>query len=174
MANNTLLWDKNVTSGEVRKILKDEAGERFVEYAALLLSRANDPKQVFTGYLDKVVFCRNWRKIKNKMRQNRWNDNRIIFWDAVYGVAVQGIDKSKLKAKKTISVNPDMKPIGDKIRKARRHTGWTQSELSGNARVSQQTISLVENGCTNISLNVLKRILDALDLEIHIRGKEGA
>ena len=172
MVNNSLFWDKKITAEEIKKILKDDANPRFIELAALLLSRTNNPKQVFANYLAAILFCRNWRKIKTQMRKNKWSDNKIIFWDAIYGVAVKDIDKNELKTKKTIAVSQGIKSIGDKIREARKHTGWTQKELANKAKISQQTISLTENGYTNISLGVLKKIADALGLEIRIERKE--
>jgi DNA-binding XRE family transcriptional regulator len=172
MVNNSLFWDKKITVEEVKKILKDDSNSRFIEFAALLLSRTNDPRQVFANYISKILFCRNWRKIKTQMRKNKWSDNKIIFWDTIHGVVVKDIDKNELKAKKTISVSQEIKPIGDKIREARKRVRWTQGELANKSKISQQTISLVENGYTNISLSVLKKIADALGLEIRIDYKE--
>ena len=82
---------------EAVEILKDESDPRFVELAALLLSRTGASKEVFNNYLDKARFCRNWRRIKIKMRHNDWNDARINFWDEVYRVVSMGIDKNELK-----------------------------------------------------------------------------
>ena len=172
MVNNSLFWDKKITTEEIRKILKGDSNPRFIEFAAILLSRTNNPKQVFTNYLSPILFCRNWRRIKTQMRKNKWSDNKIIFWDTIYGVAVKDIDKNELKTKKTLSVSQEIKPIGDKIREARKRVGWTQGELANKAKISQQTISLAENSHTNISLSVLKKIVDALGLEIRIDYKE--
>ncbi len=172
MVNNSLFWDKKTTTEEVKKILKDDSNPRFIEFAALLLSRTNNPKQVFTGYLSSILFCRNWRRIKIQMRKNKWSDNKIIYWDAIYGVVIKDIDKNELKTKTPTSISQEIKPIGDKIREARTRVGWTQGELANKAKISQQTVSLAENGYTNISLNTLKKIVDAVGLEIRIDYKE--
>lgn len=172
MPDDLLFWDRKTQKGEVKKILKDDSNARFVEFAALLLSRTGDPKEVFSDYLDKLIFCRNWNRIKNQMRKNKWNDNRIIFWDTVYGVAAKDIGKEALRTRKIIPVTQEVKPVGKKIREARKRLGWTQKKLAEKTRISQQTISLVENGHTNISLKMLKKITDALSLEISISERE--
>ena len=111
------------------------------------------------------------------MRKNKWSDARIIFWDEVYKVALLDIDKAELKIvnKREIDVDPDIKQIGDEIRKARKNKGWTQAKLADMANFSQQTISFVESGCTNISVKTLKRIADVVGLRIKIEypGKSG-
>ena len=106
------------------------------------------------------------------MRKNKWNDNKIIFWDAVYEVAVKDIDKNSLKTKKDKVSDPEMKSIGQKIEETRKRKRWTQKELANQSKVSQQTISLAENGHTNISLRALKKITDALSLKIYIENEE--
>jgi len=174
MDNSEVFWDKNFNQDQVKKILNDETNPKFVEIAALFLSRNNKPSIVFSKYLDKVLFCNNWRKIKKQMRKNKWSDSRIVFWDEVYKVTLQGIDKEVLRPskKRDIDIDPEIKIIGDEIRKARKNKGWTQIELAKMAKLSQQTISFVEKGYTNISVKTLKRIADAVGLRIKIEHIE--
>ncbi|MDO8488851.1 MAG: hypothetical protein Q7S42_01895, partial [Candidatus Omnitrophota bacterium] len=84
--NITAFWDKNTSIEEVKKILKDEFNPRFIEFSSLLLARANKPKNVFSKYLSKEIFANNWVKIKRRMKQNKWNNARIIFWNEIYKV----------------------------------------------------------------------------------------
>jgi len=174
MGNNAIFWDKNFNRNKVRQILGNEENPKFVEVAATLLSRFNSPKEVFASYLDKAAFCNNWRKIKKQMRKSKWSDARIIFWDEVYKVTLQGIDKKMLKIskKRDIDVDPEMKAIGDRIRNARKKLGWIQAELAKRSRLSQQTISFVEKGYTNVSVKTLKRITDTLGLRFIIEFPE--
>lgn len=167
MEEDIKFWDKKLNKEELKAILKDEYNSRFAEYAALLLSRTNRPKIVFL-YLDKKTFCRNWRKIKRQMRTNKWSDNKIIFWDEVYKVVVQGIDRSELKTpreKKAII------SIGWDIKEARKKKGWTQQELAQKAGLCQQSISFVENDYVNISIRTLNKITAALGLRISLEDK---
>ena len=174
MKDSKMFWDRNITKEEAGKVLRDEFHPRFVEYAALFLSRTNEPKVVFAQYIDKNIFCRQWRKIKKQMRTNKWGDNKIVFWDEVYKVVSRRIDKNELRAakEKKTPVNPDISRIGKKINGARKAKGWTQKELAEKAGLSQQTISFVESGYINISFLTLKKIIDALDLKIFIVEKE--
>lgn len=173
MENNPIFWDRKIGQKEARRILADEANPRFTEIAALLLSRTNQPKTVFAGYLDKVKFCRNWRRIKRQMRLNKWNDQRIIFWDEVYRVVLQDVDKNQLKSinKREVSVDTELKEIFDGIREIRRSRGLTQVDLAEKTGLSQQTISFVEQGYINISLKTLKKIADALGLRMSLTDK---
>lgn len=172
--DNAIFWDKNFKQDEVKKILSDETNPKFVEIAALLLSRTNKPNIIFSKYLNKAEFCNNWRRIKRQMRKNKWNEARIIFWDEVYKVILQDIDKTVLKAskKRDIHVDSQIKQIGDEIRKARKNKGWTQTELARMSNLSQQTISFAEKGYTNISVRTLKKITDMVDLRITIEHPE--
>ena len=141
MKDSKMFWDRNITKEEAGKVLRDEFHPRFVEYAALFLSRTNEPKVVFAQYIDKNIFCRQWRKIKKQMRTNKWGDNKIVFWDEVYKVVARRIDKKELRAakEKKTPVNPDISRIGEKINGARKAKGWTQKELAQKAGLSQQT-----------------------------------
>ena len=174
MENNRMFWDRKITKDEARKVLRNEADPGFVEYAALLLSRANEPKTVFGRYIDKKVFCRQWRRIKKRMRLNKWNDNKIVFWDEVYRVVSKHMDKDELRMhrEKKTAVGHDIIQIGKRIRGARKEKGWTQRELAGKCGFSQQTISMTESGYVNVSFLTLKKILDVLGLDILITEKE--
>jgi ribosome-binding protein aMBF1 (putative translation factor) len=169
--HENIFWDKKITESEAKDILKDESNPRFVELASLLLSRSNDIKMVFKTYIDKVVFCRNWRKIKRKMRQDKWSDPRIDFWDQVYQVAREGVEMPKRPITEKGAVTPEIAAIGVIIRKARKAKRWTQKDLSANAKISQQMISYIEKGHSNFSIDTLAKIAAALDLKISI-GQE--
>ena len=169
-----MFWDRKITKEEAKKVLRDESHPRFIEYAALFLSRTNEPKIVFNEYIDKKAFCRQWRKIKIKMRTNKWNDNKIMFWDEVCRVVSRHFDKDELRVakEKRAPVNPEISQIGQKIRNARKAKGWTQEELSKKSGFSQQTISLVESGYINVSFLTLKKIVAVLGLKILIMDSE--
>ena len=176
MEHGMIFWDKKISQEGARKILKDPLNPRFIELAALLLSRANEPKIVFGEYIDKVAFCENWRKIKRKMRLNKWSDKRIVFWDEVHKVLSKRIGKGVLKDRpdKHAAIDAAIREMGEKIRGARKGKGWTQKELARRAGFSQQTISFIEKGYINISFLTLKKIIKTLGLEISIiDSKEG-
>jgi len=173
MAKN-YFWDKKISNKNVKKILKDELHPKFISFAALLLSRTNETHRVFAEYLDKIIFCRHWRKIKNKMRKNKWNDTRIIFWEEVYSVLLKQIDITKIKCtrEKRLPVSEELVQFCNVIRRKRKKIGWTQKKLAKKTHLSQQTISFIENGYLNFSFKTFMKIADVLDLEIDLKPKD--
>jgi len=166
--NENILWDKKISTYEAKNILKDENNQKFIYLASTILSRTNDVKNVFSDYLDKILFCRNWNRIKNRMRKNRWNDRNIAFWDEIYKVIRKTIKPSLLKISKhgTEPIKPKVKKIGASLRDARKRAKLTQKELSAQTNLSQQTISALEKGRVNFSFETLIKILDTLNLQI--------
>jgi UDP-N-acetylglucosamine 1-carboxyvinyltransferase len=56
--------------------------------------------------------------------------------------------------------------IGNLIRDARKHRGWTQQQLADVLATSQSAVNRIERGHQNLSLEMLARIGEALDSEI--------
>jgi DNA-binding XRE family transcriptional regulator len=171
--NTTIFWDKRISTDEARRVLEDELNPRFIELASLLLARTNKPKMVFSSYLTQEAFVMNWAKIKRRMRENRWNDTRIIFWDEIYRAVKKNKNFKGLKELKErpLRVDPEIKIICDQIRDVRQKSGLTQIKLAEKSGISQQSISFVEQGYVNISLRTLKKIADALNLKIVLKDK---
>jgi UDP-N-acetylglucosamine 1-carboxyvinyltransferase len=63
--------------------------------------------------------------------------------------------------------------IGGLIRDARKHRGWTQSQLAHELGTSQSAVNRIEKGGQNLSLEMLARIGEALDSEIVSLGASG-
>ncbi|MBA0052042.1 UDP-N-acetylglucosamine 1-carboxyvinyltransferase [Streptomyces sp. AJS327] len=63
--------------------------------------------------------------------------------------------------------------IGQLIRDARQHRGWTQTRLAGALGTSQSAVNRIERGNQNISLEMIARISEALDSEIVSLGYSG-
>ncbi|MCG8430034.1 MAG: helix-turn-helix transcriptional regulator [Candidatus Omnitrophica bacterium] len=166
--NTGIFWDKKPGREEILKILQDDGHARFIEFAALLLSRTNNPKNVFNTYLSKEIFVKNWLKIKQRMRKNKWNDQRIIFWGEIYKAVRKQVDLSGLGnlKKRPLEIDPDIKMICSQMREHRKKLGISQGELGRKTGLSQQTISYVEQGYINMSLKTLKKISDALGLRL--------
>ena len=63
--------------------------------------------------------------------------------------------------------------IGMLIRDARKHRGWTQTELADVLRTSQSAVNRIERGHQNLSLEMLARIGEALVSELVSLGVSG-
>jgi len=60
------------------------------------------------------------------------------------------------------------KQVGNLIRRARKHRGWSQTQLGDKAGLRQETISLIETGNPGTKLDTILAVLAALDLEFQI------
>jgi HTH-type transcriptional regulator/antitoxin HipB len=172
--NENIFWDKKVTNDEVKGILKDEKNDKFVYFASIVLSEKIDIKEVFSDYLSKELFCRNWKRIKNRMRKNKWKDKNIDFWDEVYRTVKKSIDPARLKISKKeyVFVVPETKSLVELLKKTRKKRGMKQEDLANKTGLSQQTISALESGHINFSFTTLFKVLNALGVEIVLRTEE--
>ncbi|MBI2095954.1 MAG: helix-turn-helix transcriptional regulator [Candidatus Omnitrophica bacterium] len=166
---DNLFWDRKLTQEDAAKILAMETHERFSEIAALLLSRTNDPKMVFSEFLTREVFCRNWKRIKAEMRKNSWSDERIDFWGQVHQTLYGRIGKAlSVRKKQAVSGQAEFKNVAEILKTERKKMGMSQAELAGKSGLSQQTISYLESGKSDLSLRTLKKVSEVLRLEIRI------
>lgn len=58
--------------------------------------------------------------------------------------------------------------IEDVLRAQRHERSLSQSELAGRANIGRQQISDIESGKSGMRVSSLLRLLDALDLELHV------
>ena len=168
------LWDKDIPVEEIQAILKDPSHERFISMAALLLSRNNMPKEIFDQYLDRKIFVQHWTRIKRQMRKDSWNDPRIIFWQAVYESLVSELKEKGISIRprrENIASDAISQRVAEKIKAARQDLALTQNELAERIGISQQIISRVEKGRSNMRLSTLEKILRFLGEKIMIESR---
>ncbi|MFC1808431.1 hypothetical protein ACFL0T_08740, partial [Candidatus Omnitrophota bacterium] len=111
---NNWLWDRKISLSAVKKILNDPGHREFTLFAPLLLVRNNEPSKVFKEYMDPEVFCKNWARIKKAMRKDKWSNQRITFWQAVYEKLIEKYRKKgiKFREKAPVTVNVLSERIG--------------------------------------------------------------
>ncbi|MBI5024653.1 MAG: helix-turn-helix transcriptional regulator [Candidatus Omnitrophica bacterium] len=166
------LWDRNIPPQKIRNILTDERHPKFAELAALLLARKNIPKEVFKNYLPKNIFLRNWQRIKKKMRQDKWTEDRIIFWQAIHEKVTETFREKGITIRplKTIPPREELfRDVGEQIKNLRKQAGLTQSGLAQKLGVSQQVISRIESGRDNVSLLTIKQVVGALGHKVMVQ-----
>jgi DNA-binding XRE family transcriptional regulator len=168
--NSAWLWDTKITEAKAKRILKDPGSKKFIAIAAVLLSRKNMPKEVFKKYIDPLVFCEHWASIKRRMRQDKWNDSRIIFWQAIYEHLAEKYRKEGIKFRKEVIriTEPLCREAGKKMKEVRKSIGLSQKELAKRAKISQQLISRIEKGGENVSMITLANIAAALNRKVNI------
>ena len=163
------LWDRKITEEKAQKILANPENKSFVDLAALLLSRNNIPREVIPAYLDHKVFVSCWPQIKRRMRKDKWNKERIIFWQAIYENLLARLKKTGFKMR-TPRFKPDpfLAKVGREIRDWRKKKGLAQKELADRMKVNQQVISRLERGEDNVSVKYLRRLADALGADVSV------
>ena len=165
------LWDRKISISKAKRILKDPQNDEFAPLAALLLARKNEPKAVFKEYVDPLTFCRYWAKLKKQMRQDKWNEPRIIFWQAIYEKLAEKFRKKNItisiKEKKAVKNELYVK-TGKKIIGFRKEQGLSQKDLAKKMGVSQQLISRIESGNENASLETLSNIAKVFNKEVDV------
>ena len=164
------LWDRKVTDRKAKRILKDSQNKNFVLFASLLLMRKNNPKEIFSEYVNPFIFCKNWPSIKKSMRKDKWNSKRVIFWQAIYEKLIERYRKEgiRIREKQKTPIITICKKVGEQIREVRKAKGLSQKALAKKIGVSQQLISRIEKGRENISLATLDNVLKALGKSIDI------
>ena len=163
------LWDRKISETEAKGSLKKPGTESFFAIAALLLSRKNEPRAIFKNYLDPAVFCRYWASIKRRMRQDKWSEPRIIFWQAVYERLSDKYRKKGMSFRKeTFAKDPLCWTTGKSVANIRREQGLSQKEMAKKIGISQQLISRIEKGGENVSLSTLTTMARALNKKVEI------
>lgn len=165
------LWDRKISSSKLRQILRNPEDPEYIRWTALLLSRKNIPREVFSKYIRQIDFCRKWSLIKKAMRKDRWNNPRIVYWQAIYEKL---LEKYRREGKK-VFIKKEKKPasklcqeIGGLIMAIRKREDLTQKALADKLGVSQQLISRIEKGYENVSIRILEVIAGSLKSKIKI------
>jgi serine-type D-Ala-D-Ala carboxypeptidase/endopeptidase len=71
-----------------------------------------------------------------------------------------------LHRRERISKMPTMSPLQEVLRRERRRTGLTQEELAERAGVAVTTVSRIEEGVTAPRIPTLRKIAQALELQV--------
>jgi DNA-binding XRE family transcriptional regulator len=167
---NDWLWDRRITIRQAKKILNDAGDKRFILMASLLLSRKNNPKEVFKEYLGTVLFCKRWPGIKKKMRQDKWGQARVVFWQAIYENLLAKYKEKGIKFRNHNNIAKDAlcETTGKEVKRIRLGKKLSQKQLARKMGISQQLVSRIEKGRENISLITLKKISKALGSKVEI------
>ena len=168
--NRDWLWDRKTSINEIKMILKNPKHKNFILFASLLLARKNQPNEVFKKYINPMIFCTHWPNIKKNMRKDKWNSQRIIFWQAIYEKLRDRYHKKGIsfREKKKLTINKLCQETGAQIRSIRKGKGLSQKALAKKLGVSQQLISRIEGGKENVSLVTLTNVLKALNKKTQI------
>ena len=155
-------WELNPQAiKETEQILKNPRNPRFVEKMYRILSRCDNPQEVFT-LIDKKKFIENWHRIRRYWIKKGGAEDFRYWWEAIY----EEILNQKRKIKKTkVPYSKFFRKIGRILRNKRIEKGITQKDLAFKVGLRQPDISNIEQGKTNITLETLIKLCKALDIK---------
>ena len=156
-------WDLNEKAlKETEKIVKNPAHHKFTGRMVTLLSRCDQPKELFS-LISTKEFIEIWPKIRSCWAKVARESDFRDWWETIYE---QILEESGGKSKK-----PKGKPstlfikIGRLIRDVRIRKGLSQKELAIKAGMRQPDISKIEEGKKNITTTTLARLCNILDIK---------
>lgn len=159
MKRRNWYWDLHVPYEKIKKILSREDDPRFPRIAGALLSRVENPHQVFE-IISPSAFCRRYRAIEKEIVSDQWTKEKSLFWKATYLRLVKELKErgEKIRKRETIELDSFSRTLIGKVRQCRRSAFMTQGELAQWMGCSQQYVSGIENGREKISIDFLRKL----------------
>ena len=154
-------WDLNKRAlKEAEYILKNPENKKFRAMMIKLLSRCQNPEELFS-VISKKNFIRAWPLLRRYwIRIEKESDFRS-WWQTIY----EQILKRKIKKQEIEGVAPALfKSIGSRIKQARIGKEMSQRDLALAVGMKQPDISKIEEGRKNITLETLARICNCLGI----------
>jgi DNA-binding Xre family transcriptional regulator len=142
-------------------ILKNPHHPKFLERAFTLLSRCDQPKEVFAA-MTKPVFIEAWPRLRQYWGKiNQANDYKA-WWETVYEQLGR-----RTKTEKALRGKPAelFVKIGRLFKEKRVNRGISQLDFARQAGMTQPDISAIEAGRKNITLETIIRLCSILDIK---------
>lgn len=148
-------WDlKPEALDETMEIIKNPWHPKFPERMIRLLSRCDEPKEIFS-IIDKEEFIQFWPRIRQKWGRTNQSADFRAWWETMYENLLR--DRVVKKAPKGKRLE-EIRRIGRIIKEAREAKGWSQRELGQWVHMRQPDISAIEGGKQNLTIETLIRI----------------
>jgi DNA-binding XRE family transcriptional regulator len=162
-------WDINLPYSKIEKILSREDDPRFARLAGSLLSRVQNPKEVF-ALISPQAFCRRFQAIQREIVSDEWSREKAAFWKATYLRMSREFREKGEKIRKPAKMKLDDfdRRLIEKVKECRKGALMSQKELAGFLGCSQQYISGIETGREKIKLPFLKKLVSATDARIDL------
>ncbi|MFH1442020.1 MAG: helix-turn-helix transcriptional regulator [Candidatus Omnitrophota bacterium] len=156
-------WDLNDKAlKETEVILKNPIHPKFVIRMSALLSRCDQPKEIFS-FIPKELFIESWPKVQTYWRKIGQSPDFRNWWQSIYEQISQ---KNKIgkKINKGIPSLLFLK-IGRMVREARVNKRLSQKELAVRTGMKQPDISGIEEGRKNITIRTLASLCKTLEIK---------
>jgi len=145
---------------EVKLVLKNPNNSQYVERMFTLLSRCDNPKEVFS-VVDKQQFIKTWPRVRRYWVKTGQAADFRAWWETVYEELLKG-KKEKPPLGKPSEI---FLKIGRIIREKRLKRKISQSDLARLVGMTQPDISAIEAGRKNITLETLIRLCKTLNIK---------
>lgn len=170
MTRQNWYWDLNMPFKKIKQILAREDDPRFPRIAGTLLSRVQDPKQVFE-LINPAAFCRRYQAIENEIKSDEWAREKAAFWKATYLRLSRELKEKgeRIRKPEVIELDPFDRALIEKVKQCRKQAAMSQKELAQFMGCSQQFISGLETGREKITVDFLKKLSEVTNQPIDLR-----
>lgn len=156
-------WDLNADAlRETRRILKDPRHPEFARRMVTLLSRCDQPSELFS-IITKEAFMDLWPKIRTYwVKRSRRSDSRD-WWETLTEQLSETIQSKEIRAKGEAPAF--LRRLGGVIREERIAKDLSQKQLALRIGMKQPDISRIEEGRKNVTLFTLMRLCKVLGIK---------
>ena len=160
MMRKNWYWDLNLPNSKIKKILMREDDPRFVKIAGTLLSRVDNPDEVFKLIMPSA-FCRRWVAIEREIKSDEWTKEKAAFWKVTYLRLSKEMQArgEKIRKPEVIELDAFDRALVEKVVQCRKAATMSQKELAQFMGYSQQFISGIETGREKITVEFLKKLV---------------
>ncbi len=150
-------WNLNEAAlKETTSILKNPSHPKYPQRVVAILSRTNNPKEVFR-FINRKQFVDSWPKIRKHWAKVGGSEDFRAWWETVY-------EEIADRAGKIPSADVTLAAVGAIIRDKRIERGWSQNDLAIKTGVDQPYISRIEKG-VHLEVRTLIKICRALGIK---------
>ncbi len=171
-SENHPLWNRPELSQEkMQTILSNPGSELFGEYGAELLESTRDIERV-KKYMGLETLARHYDKIRPHFTRSSRSDTGRNHWDKTVEILREefGLEKEEQTGGGK-GGSYRARAIGQRLRRLRESRELTQEELAQKLGWSRHSVSDLERGRRNVSLERIHRFVKALGWQPHLEFK---
>jgi DNA-binding Xre family transcriptional regulator len=155
-------WDLNRQAlNETENVLKNVHHPKFPERLVALLSRCENPKELF-AVISRRDFVEAWPRVRSYWKRLAPESDFCDWWQSIYEQITARSSKKKFNKERPSAL---FLKIGRTIRRARLQKRLSQAELASLASMKQPDLSKIEEGKKNITLETLAGLCKALGIK---------
>lgn len=157
-------WELNEKAlKETKQILQDPHHKKFNSRMVTLLSRCQNPKELYS-IISKEDFIKFWPQVRKYWSKIEKSSSFRDWWETVYEQLLEKYKEREIKPKGRPA--EFLVKVGNKIKEARKEKKLSQRDLAQRIGMKQPDISRIEDGKKNITLETLFRLSEVLDIKL--------